>query len=384
MRGALRTVAVAAVLTVAVPAVAEGATTVGSSLRQRANLYLRCSSNCTAVQTARPGGAGLSMPSDGVISRWRVRAATMGSVRLRVMRPEADGGYTAVMAGDWIRLDRPHAPGQDVLYEFPARMSVRAGDVIALDRDAKAGGIFHSYGDNTTYAAAEFAPSLRDDALDVKPSSNVSGRELLLNADVEKDADGDGFGDESQDNCPTIANDQTDKPCTTPTPESTTPQGPTSQTVETTPQTRTQGSAGPPVAGERPLAKSKRRHSRRRGARRSPPRAGDPQRTHGGKPKPRSAPRKPSRRESDSHGTAPKPRPKPVERKRQDSKHPRTGPRPKPPTPRAPSGEPHGNQPARPAPRNETKQEARGHRNRKGARSAPHPRPLPGWRHHSV
>src|SRR6476659_7376526 len=141
------------------PASADAATTVGSSLRQRANLYVRCASNCTAVQSARPSGAGLTIPSDGVITRWRVRAATLGQVRLRILRPDADGGYTAVAASDPVRLDRPHQPGQDVLYEFPVRITVHAGDTIGLDRDAKAGGIFHTYGTNTTYAVATFAPA---------------------------------------------------------------------------------------------------------------------------------------------------------------------------------------------------------------------------------
>src|SRR5438067_2032738 len=88
---------------------------------------------------------------------------------------------------------RTPVTGQDVLYEFPVRISVRAGDRIALDRDAKAGGIFHSYGPNAAYAAARFAPALADDASGVTPGSSATGRELLLNVDVEPDADGDGF-----------------------------------------------------------------------------------------------------------------------------------------------------------------------------------------------
>ena len=376
--------ALALVLSACLASTAQAATTVGSSLRQRANLYVRCSSNCTSAQSARPGAAGLTIPSDGVISRWRVRAATMGTIRLRILRPEADGGYTAVLGGDWVRLDRPHDPGHDILYEFPARMPVHAGDIVAVDRDAKAGGIFHSYGDNSAYAVAEFVPSPRDDAVDVKPSSNVAGRELLLNVDVEKDDDGDGFGDESQDNCPTIPNDQTDKPCTTPTPETTPTQGPTSTPVETTPQTHTQGSAGPPVAGERPLAKTRRRHGSRRGARPRPPKSGDPQRRHGGRPKPRAKPKKPSRQESDGHSVSPRPREKPKTRERHGSQHGDGSPRPKPPTPKNPTGESHGGEPARPAPRSERKQGARRHRRKQAARAAPKPHPLPGWRHHDA
>ena len=382
MRVTCRAVAVAGVLIGLLPGSAEAATTVGASLRQRANLYVRCGGTCTAVESARPGGAGLSIPAAGVITRWRVRAATMGKVRLRVIRPAADGGYSAVASADWVALDRPHEPGHDILYEFPARISVEAGDVVALDHDAKAGGIFHSYGDNTAYAAAEFVPALKDDATAVKPSSNSTGRELLLNVDVEKDEDGDGFGDESQDNCPTIANDQTDKPCRTPAPQSAPTQGPTSTPVETTPQTHTEGSVGPPVPGERPLAGTRRGHSRRHRARSAPPKAGDPQRTHGRRPRPRAAPRAPSHRESDSHRSSPPPRPKPVQRERHNSQHAPASPRPRPPAQQPPSGEPHTTQPARPAPRSHTKQEGRPHRSGKDTRPAPRPRRTPGWQHH--
>jgi hypothetical protein len=175
-------------------------------LRVRANLFVRCKSECSALQSARPGGAGLVIPEDGVITRWRVRAATQGTIRLRIIRREEDGGYSSVTTGPQVTLDRPHRAGQDVLYEFPARIPVHAGDTIGLDRDAKAGGIFHSYGTNTAYAIAVFAPPLADSARDVHPTAGSAGQELLLNADIEKDADADGFGDESQENSPTIPN----------------------------------------------------------------------------------------------------------------------------------------------------------------------------------
>jgi hypothetical protein len=383
MRAAIRALALTVVLVAAVPAYAQAATTVGSSLRQRANLYIRCPGSCTAVQTARPGGLGLSIPTDGIVTRWRVRAATLGMVRLRILRAEPGGGYSAIGQSDWFRMDRPHEPGHDILYEFPAQIVVHAGDVMALDRDAKAGGIFHSYGDNNSYAAADFSPALADDAFDVKPTSSAPGRELLMNLDVEKDDDGDTFGDESQDNCPTVPNDQSTKPCSTPTPEPTGPTGPTSTPIDVTPQPHNQGSAGPPVAGERPISKSKRRHRNRRRARSGPPRSSDPQRTHGRKPGPRSAPRKPAQHDTDGHARRPSARPTPVSRERSGSGHDPASPRPKPPTPRTPSSERHDRQSPRQAPRTQNKREAQRHRTRTGARPAPHAPPEPGWRHHS-
>jgi hypothetical protein len=198
------------------PAGAQASTTIGSSLRQRANLFTRCDAvaagACTELQ-AQAGAARLAAPAEGVISRWRVRASTLGGARLRVLHPAADGALSVVDTTGWVELDRRHGPGADVRYEFPARISVLAGDVIALDRTRRAGGVFHTYGADASWRAAQFDPLLALDAAGAQPSSVGIGRELLLNADVENDRDNDGFGDETQDNCPTIANDQTDNPC---------------------------------------------------------------------------------------------------------------------------------------------------------------------------
>ena len=49
--------------------------------------------------------------------------------------------------------------------------------------------------------------------------------EVLINGTLEPDADGDGYGDESQDNCTTVANDQSSNPCIGPPPPPPPPPG---------------------------------------------------------------------------------------------------------------------------------------------------------------
>src|SRR5947209_11278253 len=94
-------IAVAAVLAALAATPAGAATRIGSSLTQRANLFLSCGSagqplsQCTVAQT-QLGGVELVVPSHGVIVRWRVRSAGTGSVRLRVLQPAGGGGFTAV------------------------------------------------------------------------------------------------------------------------------------------------------------------------------------------------------------------------------------------------------------------------------------------------
>jgi hypothetical protein len=167
---------------------ATAAVTVGSSLRERADLSTRCDAFCTETQVSRPGGlAGATIPADGVLIRWRVRSATRGWVRLRILRPQADGSYLPVAASDPQQLTYGHAPGQDSTYTFAAQLPVLAGDVLALDHDRAASALFHSYGSDTSYATATFAPALGE--LAGLPAAPVAGRELLLNADLQPDGE---------------------------------------------------------------------------------------------------------------------------------------------------------------------------------------------------
>lgn len=292
---------------------AGAAVTVGSSLRERADLFTRCDSSCTELPVARPGGlAGATIPSDGVLTRWRLRAATRGWVRLRILRPLGDGTYAPVAASEPMQLSAYHAPGRDSRYEFAAQISVRAGDVLALDRDRAAGAVFHGYGADVSYSAATFAPALGEVA--AAPSAPVAGRELLLNADVERDADGDGLGDETQDRCPSVPASTPDVPCpvTAPPPPPVVP---------------TPGYDGPTVPGEGGPTR---------------PSGSDPV-GHGTRPSVRPQPRAPHKR-SQRHRTGRPTRSDPPDRREEHTSGHRAG------------------RPTRGHPPAQTKQESQGHR----------------------
>jgi len=220
-------------LVVAVAAApAFAASTVGSRLSARADFSTSCrASGCTL-------SAGAAVPSSGVVVRWRLRAATGGVARLRVLRPEGDSLVT-VSVGGLERLSRRHAAGRDVTYVFNARLVVEKGDELALDTGHGAAAVLHRRAGAS--GVSIFTPSGPDFA-PMPVGAPLNGAELLLNADVEPDADGDGFGDETQDNCPRIPNDQTSNPCpsaaVTPTP---TPSGSGDDN----------GSAPPPTTGWR-------------------------------------------------------------------------------------------------------------------------------------
>ena len=202
--------AVVAVFAGADPAAA--AVTVGSPLGARADLVTTCrsSAGCTATAAAL-GGRPVAIGEDGVIVRWRLRSASRGTAALRVLRPSPGGAFAGVRAGPPRRLAIRARAGRDARYVFTARIPVERGDLLAVDIGRGPAAVFHLRG-GPGYAALSFEPALPASEPRA-PTRALDGAELLLNADVEADADGDGFGDETQDNCPSIPNDQTTNPC---------------------------------------------------------------------------------------------------------------------------------------------------------------------------
>src|SRR4051812_40319528 len=204
--------AAAGLVVAAGPDPAAAAVTVGSPLSARANLVAACRSpaGCTAA-AASLGGRPVAVAQDGVIVRWRLRAATRGTAALHILRPAVGGADTAVRVGPRRPLDRRVRGGRDALYVFPERIRVERGDLVAVALGRGPAAIY-PLRPGGGYTALGFEPALTGPQ-PRPPTSVLPGAELLLNADVEPDADGDGFGDESQDNCPSLPNDQTTNPC---------------------------------------------------------------------------------------------------------------------------------------------------------------------------
>ena len=77
------------------------------------------------------------------------------------------------------------------------------GQHLAVDTNESIGIIYNSNGNDYSYV---FAPPLVEGA---GPRGSTEGiNELLVAATIEPDADGDGFGDETQDRCPAQATTQ--------------------------------------------------------------------------------------------------------------------------------------------------------------------------------
>ncbi len=205
LRGLGRWSAAAAVIgTLAVASPAEGATTIGQDLSEGPAGILGCAQECTfrAASIAPADGiaaGGLTAPMTGVVVRFsfRVTAATQEAaaiVRPRVLRGQAGAGTSdAVILAD-----------ADGIQTFATRLPIIVGDGIGFDvlsPGVDLGIARLAAGPSTVEL---FAPPLVDGAGPQAPA--VSGGGVIqLNADIEADADADGFGDETQDRCPAQA-----------------------------------------------------------------------------------------------------------------------------------------------------------------------------------
>jgi hypothetical protein len=134
-------------------------------------------------------------PSDGVIVRWRARM--VGSAQLVVARYTADDTAFRVAISDPASGSTTASP-----MEAATRLPIKAGDRIGIALPGPTQILFR---DPHTGADTDFwseAPNNFDTT--PKAAGSADGQlTLLFNADLEADADGDGFGDESQDGCPT-------------------------------------------------------------------------------------------------------------------------------------------------------------------------------------
>jgi hypothetical protein len=150
-----------------------------------------CGADITVLQVGTTPAGQYTVPSAGVITSWsfQASAASAPQLKLKVGRPQGSDVFTIV--GD----TELRSPAANTVNVFPARLAVASGDVI---------GIYSPNGGPCGAAPAGFNVRIRTG--DPPPGSTVpmsfTTGKLDLAAVVEADADGDAFGDETQDQCP--------------------------------------------------------------------------------------------------------------------------------------------------------------------------------------
>jgi len=131
----------------------------------------------TFFNTALPEkGANLVSPVSGAIVRWRVLEAKGGPFRLRVLRPNGSGAYTAVGTSG------PATPAGPGLQTFTANLPIKAGDLIGIDPTAASDEIGVAEVAGASFGFI-FPPPL--DGATVAPSGSKTGQEIALSAEVQ-------------------------------------------------------------------------------------------------------------------------------------------------------------------------------------------------------
>ncbi len=189
--------ALVAICVGASPAVA--ATTVGSPhLSTQSDGDLFCDSPPCVIVLDKIDGDVVGTPK-GVITSWSVRKA-LGTLQLRVLR-NRPGEFVAdeLHATNINVSDEENGNGDDIVRTFVTHMRVEAGDYIGAvaDSGSKLGYLAGSPGDQNFEVNAVDA--------DVTSTNPETTYEPLISARVEPDADNDGYGDESEDDCPSSA-----------------------------------------------------------------------------------------------------------------------------------------------------------------------------------
>jgi hypothetical protein len=165
-----------------------------------------CLSSCLYVQTAL-GSASTATSSPGVIVRWRVLNGSSGAYRINVLtdNPGGSGGafhaYHVLSIGETGNVTAPTNSAFSQISSFPTRMPIPAGAYVGLTvPNGTVPGFQSSAGGQAKYSRTE-APFPGITGV-VGESHNGA---ILYDADIEPDVDGDGYGDVTQDSCPTSA-----------------------------------------------------------------------------------------------------------------------------------------------------------------------------------
>lgn len=167
-----------------------------------------CTYECLRVQIA-VAGSPTAIPQDGVIVRWRLLAARPGTYRIRSLAPASGPNYT-VVGSSAAESVGPSTFG--TLTTFQTRLPVPAGGYVGLVPPRFTIQTFREPAlSGSTYLTANDAP----DGGEVNVGGYIPlAGDVLYDADIEPDADHDGFGDISQDSCPTDGSSQ--GPCSPP------------------------------------------------------------------------------------------------------------------------------------------------------------------------
>jgi hypothetical protein len=184
---------------VATASSADAATTLGSTARGGA--AQTCYGATLFVQAASTGPSYVVPSGGGVITSWSAHGfGAPAQLILKTVRESTTDNYLVRGSS---KVETVAASGTST---FPARLSVAAGDEIALWVPDKApcNYVTGKAGDVQAFRGG-IHPEPAIGEVFGPTSDHGSGFRLNVSAELEPDADRDGYGDETQDGCPTDA-----------------------------------------------------------------------------------------------------------------------------------------------------------------------------------
>ena len=199
----------ALIATAAAPASASASTQIGQTINPAGSA---CNQNISWFQGVSPNNQ-FVVPVDGVITSWSFLGGT--SVPSQMKLKLATIGVTTlnVVAQSDVQI-----PLANQLNTFTSHVPAHAGEVIGFyfpSPNFVPCAANPATGYTAAFVSGDVAPGTNNAGFNPDPNSHLD-----LSATLEPDADNDGFGDETQDQCPTNA--ATQGPCPT---SATTPTG---------------------------------------------------------------------------------------------------------------------------------------------------------------
>jgi hypothetical protein len=142
-------------------------------------------------------GASTALPFDGVVVRWRVLSSHSDDFRVRVVSPEGSG--VKVLSSSAVEsVSVTPSPPIGKITSFATRLPIPAGSYVGLASPTKSLAPFALHASGASLTEFHDAP----DGSTISGPGTARPFEVAYDADVEPDADHDGYGDISQDSCP--------------------------------------------------------------------------------------------------------------------------------------------------------------------------------------
>src|SRR4029077_9555908 len=188
---------------------ASAATVFGADMTQDPALHTTHYSIVTVID---PGGAAnTGAPVSGILTSVRLKTsqnAGSGVIQLltQVTHPDADT-YGFLNDGPEIPISvTADATTAGHITKVLTRRPIAAGQKLAVDLDDPGGTVRDAYNDPTAECAFRDFTAVGDTQETRTPTRNHNPP--LISGTIESDADHDGFGDDTQDQCPTNASTQ--------------------------------------------------------------------------------------------------------------------------------------------------------------------------------